>query len=1131
MKKLLTAVVATGLSFGAVAADEQDYTQWVTLTNSDYYTSSQDCVYSFASKSAINYWSDGAWPSKDKDYYVPSGKSLFTTSTGKGNATFGGRHLALAGMALFRATEGYKFSLGGGGILLPEGKIRFSNNNGTLQGNLSVESTVENPADLQLNISVKAGGSRGLFNIAAIFSGEAGSALRLYRSKVQSVQPVPDSTYLVTSAAFANFLGTVCVTRNVELLFDGAFAGQDIPGTLQLDPDGYFSVGTDNGAVTVGTLAVAGGVLRVNTSQTGETNPLVVTNALAFVNGAKLTVTFGAWFPKAGAQKYPVLKLTGAAAESAVTADGFILDITSPMWRDLPKSDNPRIAIDETADGKVISVEWPDEPEPFTYLDEDGNLVLGADTPYGNFVDNLSDGDTPLSVVKEGVGTCQIGPNSPFTGAIDVREGKLIIGNKDWEYYRWVIQQTFNTTSLDVTHNTATRTAAIRKFGLFDANGVDRTENFTDVGDWSVTAHYYRSLSYDTPIEPGHFRWTEYDGTKAITLRGLNAKDSTDSNATNLFVHSDYGVLGMNGETHQKHATFETTNTWQVLTLRLPVGMPVASWDYLDVHNGNGNQMISNCLLEASLDCKDWTVLDAVVQATKPTHNTWHGDGTSYEANYTTHTGGMAIDPWPMDPIAFAATKVSVAEGATLEAHTGTAPVLDDLEIDLDKGLGTIKGFAFAATGTLRITNTYGLRDIRIAADLSGVAGYGNLANWTILIDGADKTRSRTVAVTAEGIAISSKGLLIIVGSNAGGASASSFLSPTGGAVVPLLNARQKEFLTWTPNEICQAISNEVARKEAGETIPNAELLEKIGTGPLAVDFRWRSGLGKVLLTVAKKGAETTPFFRDYVTEGSVSLKNFEVGARYVATLKGATVDETIEFETEDLAPRCIALSGRSNTRDLGGRTLPNGRRVRQGLMYRTGEFESDGVMRISEETRKYIVEKLGVKTDIDLRANGEVASIVAAGGVSPLGPTVEWIHEWENYNGYQAVHTTGADATRRIFRYFGDATKYPIVFHCAGGADRTGTVGILLQGVLGASDDQILKDYLVTGWGAAIIGNNYPKWLWQTVRSFDGFAGATLSERICAYFKETLGFTEQELEAIRDIMLEPVGAEGDFFP
>ena len=162
------------------------------------------------------------------------------------------------------------------------------------------------------------------------------------------------------------------------------------------------------------------------------------------------------------------------------------------------------------------------------------------------------------------------------------------------------------------------------------------------------------------------------------------------------------------------------------------------------------------------------------------------------------------------------------------------------------------------------------------------------------------------------------------------------------------------------------------------------------------------------------------------------------------------------------------------------------------------------------------------MKTDIDLRQDEVVASIVAAGRVSPLGPTVEWIHEWDNYRDYASVHTTGADATARIFRYMMNPEKYPMVFHCAGGADRTGTLASLVHGVLGASDEQIWMDYLITSWAGAINQKRYPVWFQSFVRSFDKFEGATLSERICAYFKQTLGFTEDDLDKIREILLEP---------
>ena len=136
--------------------------------------------------------------------------------------------------------------------------------------------------------------------------------------------------------------------------------------------------------------------------------------------------------------------------------------------------------------------------------------------------------------------------------------------------------------------------------------------------------------------------------------------------------------------------------------------------------------------------------------------------------------------------------------------------------------------------------------------------------------------------------------------------------------------------------------------------------------------------------------------------------------------------------------------------------------------------------------------------------------------------PTVRFVHEWDNYHDYANVHTTGADVTKRIFRYMMDPANYPMVFHCAGGADRTGTLATLVHGVLGASDDEIWMDYYITSWGGAINQKRYPVWISSLIHSFDKFEGATISDRICAYFRETLGFTDEDLDRIRDIMLEP---------
>ena len=40
---------------------------------------------------------------------------------------------------------------------------------------------------------------------------------------------------------------------------------------------------------------------------------------------------------------------------------------------------------------------------------------------------------------------------------------------------------------------------------------------------------------------------------------------------------------------------------------------------------------------------------------------------------------------------------------------------------------------------------------------------------------------------------------------------------------------------------------------------------------------------------------------------------------------------------------------------------------------------------------------------------------------------------------------------------------NYPIDFHCIGGADRTGSVAYVLEGLLGMDDESIKKDWEIT--------------------------------------------------------------------
>ena len=233
-------------------------------------------------------------------------------------------------------------------------------------------------------------------------------------------------------------------------------------------------------------------------------------------------------------------------------------------------------------------------------------------------------------------------------------------------------------------------------------------------------------------------------------------------------------------------------------------------------------------------------------------------------------------------------------------------------------------------------------------------------------------------------------------------------------------------------------------------------------------------------------------------------------------------------FVTEDLAPRWIAIEGDvHNFRDLGGRIGLDGRRVRQGMIYRgqglndnsvTGEVK--GRNRLTVEDVGYLTGTLGIRTDLDLRGPGEIADMKE----SPLGPSVKFV--WHSSQCYTGIfRSVGKKAMADNFRVFCDRANYPVYFHCIAGADRTGALAYVLNGVLGVSRRELETDWESTFYPNIPDDNPDPKYWCRESHFNDGFskygeADTPWNDRIVLYLKDC-GITDAEIETFRRIMLE----------
>ena len=396
-------------------------------------------------------------------------------------------------------------------------------------------------------------------------------------------------------------------------------------------------------------------------------------------------------------------------------------------------------------------------------------------------------------------------------------------------------------------------------------------------------------------------------------------------------------------------------------------------------------------------------------------------------------------------------------------------------------------------------------------------------------------------------------------------------VAPAEASVVPLLNARQKAFLAKPRAERVALMASPEGRKE----------LNAAGDRPVKVTLAWeclKPGVADVRYAVRVVKASTGEVvFETSTRKTSVELDNLEIACRYDWTAETVTKGgEALScrgcFFTEPVAPRLVRLDGVPNMRDLGGRTGLNGRRVRQGMIYRSAGLNNNagkyytkeqilamhkdgtllasvpekslpaakeikscldagkpekadfkhlvkewvpGADRLNDRSRAEARKTFGIRTDIDLRTDRECYGMTG----SPLGPDVKWVHVSSSAYGGMAS-TDGKAAFAKVFRVFLDRENYPIDFHCIAGADRTGAVGYILGALLGYADEDLWRDWETTAFQNRTPTFNHAERFEKLVAVFDELPGKTTREKVEGYVK-SLGFSDADIARFRAIMFE----------
>ena len=198
------------------------------------------------------------------------------------------------------------------------------------------------------------------------------------------------------------------------------------------------------------------------------------------------------------------------------------------------------------------------------------------------------------------------------------------------------------------------------------------------------------------------------------------------------------------------------------------------------------------------------------------------------------------------------------------------------------------------------------------------------------------------------------------------------------------------------------------------------------------------------------------------------------------------------------------------NMRDIGGWPCDGGK-VRYGLLFRCGQP--------AIYARPVLVDQLHIQRELDLQGQDVTQT------TSVMGTDIDYCRPPR----YQWYTITDKTIWKEILAFLFEGARYgrPTIFHCAAGADRTGTVACIVEALLGVSQSNIDKDYELTSFDVVrkrtyASDNNAAGANWVgLINSINALpVGTTFRDKVINWVA-SMGFTVDEINAFRTAMID----------
>ena len=263
-----------------------------------------------------------------------------------------------------------------------------------------------------------------------------------------------------------------------------------------------------------------------------------------------------------------------------------------------------------------------------------------------------------------------------------------------------------------------------------------------------------------------------------------------------------------------------------------------------------------------------------------------------------------------------------------------------------------------------------------------------------------------------------------------------------------------------------------------------------------------------------------------------------------------------------------LELDGVSNARQLGGYICQDGRRIKQNVLLRTGEL-----CELTPKGAKELAEQYKVKNIIDFRMESERAEAadkevpgaeniwISVMEMSDFGAEIQDVLRAavelkmdrtqamiENAKvGFVAKMYDGILLTDRakcgysqFFRILLNQEEGAVLWHCSAGKDRAGLASALLLYTLGADEETIVADYMLSSeayrekaefmatfatansldkeaaWDAIAMVSVFPEYLNRAIDAIKGRYGS-----VYEYLNNALKVSDKDMDKLREKFLE----------